>query len=306
MNVWPVRDPGRCELCGHDASEPHHLIHRSQGGTDHDHNLLQVCRPCHDSIHRQGYRVERTRSLLGDEQGTLVTVGTLSLWNEKDELVLQRHFSTGFNQTVHLSELQAMPNLLEYCIDEVKYLDYEGMEEAAQIVGRELGEKGWKYLAELMRRARLMIPWGDRTEKLTAIAEKCGLSWRTAQRLALIAERIDLPTLAQSKVDDMSLVLVAAEAADPVATLAHIEERKAENPNYSVRQARSEIATREAVAGGRGLQRAITLLHTMNAMSKDVDGLVGTLEPSPQADQIAALCHELYERLFIIGGRASP
>ena len=293
MNVWPVADPAPCAICGSSVSgvDPaHEPTLRSQGGTE----TMPLCRTHH-------------RLYDSHEIDILRSPDILRVWKRASgEVLLERHYNAGFNQGQHIAELQAMPNLLEYCIEEVKYLDYEGMEEAASIVGRELGEKGWKYLAELMRRARLMIPWGDRTEKLTTIANKCGISWRTVQRLALIAERIDLPTLAASRVDDMSMVLVAAEAVDPVAALAHIEERKAENPSYSTRQARSEITTQEAVAGGKGLERAITLLHTMNAMSKDVDALVGALEPSPQADQIAALAHEIYERLYVIGGRASP
>lgn len=303
---WPTTDPERCAICGHDASEAHHLLHRSQGGSDDDHNLLLLCRPCHDSIHRRGYRVERTRSLLGDQQGTPITITSLTLWSREGELILARHHNSGFNQSAHLAELQAMPNLLEYCIEEVKYLDEEGMAEAAQIVGRDLGEKGWKYLAELMRRARLMLPWGDRTEKLTAIAEKCGMSWRTAQRLALIAERIDLPTLSASRVDDMSMVLVAAESQDPVAALAHIEERKAENPNYSVNQARRELATQEAVEGGKSLARALTLLQTAYALTREASELIGALDASLEADQIAEVAHNIYELVWQIGDRASP
>jgi hypothetical protein len=46
-----------CELCEERAGvDAHHVTYRSRGGHDSPENLLFVCRPCHEDIHRGVYR----------------------------------------------------------------------------------------------------------------------------------------------------------------------------------------------------------------------------------------------------------
>ena len=40
-----------CENCGLRASSIHHLIFRSQGGTDKVNNLMALCELCHTKVH---------------------------------------------------------------------------------------------------------------------------------------------------------------------------------------------------------------------------------------------------------------
>ena len=47
------RAQGRCEVCGNKATEAHHILRRSQGGTNDPSNLLAVCHACHARIHAQ-------------------------------------------------------------------------------------------------------------------------------------------------------------------------------------------------------------------------------------------------------------
>ena len=47
--VWE-RCKGRCEYCGKKAIDPHHIIYRSQGGSNEEENLIALCRKCHDDI----------------------------------------------------------------------------------------------------------------------------------------------------------------------------------------------------------------------------------------------------------------
>ena len=49
MGVCEVKVPG---VCTGRAQHKHHMILRSQGGTNHPANLLPVCLPCHDYIHK--------------------------------------------------------------------------------------------------------------------------------------------------------------------------------------------------------------------------------------------------------------
>ena len=47
------RDNYTCQCCSkkHVRFEVHHIIFRSQGGTDDERNLITVCKECHDAIH---------------------------------------------------------------------------------------------------------------------------------------------------------------------------------------------------------------------------------------------------------------
>ena len=41
-----------CEVCGTQAVDIHHKIHRSQGGSDEVENLVALCRKDHEAAHR--------------------------------------------------------------------------------------------------------------------------------------------------------------------------------------------------------------------------------------------------------------
>lgn len=47
------RDNYTCQVCGkkHTRLEVHHIVYRSQGGTDDEDNLITLCKDCHNNIH---------------------------------------------------------------------------------------------------------------------------------------------------------------------------------------------------------------------------------------------------------------
>lgn len=45
------RDRFKCRGCGKAPDEIHHIIFRSQGGTDDPSNLVSLCRGCHEQAH---------------------------------------------------------------------------------------------------------------------------------------------------------------------------------------------------------------------------------------------------------------
>lgn len=47
------RDSHTCVLCNAAPTDVHHVTPRSQGGRDHEHNLVSLCRMHHDLLHGQ-------------------------------------------------------------------------------------------------------------------------------------------------------------------------------------------------------------------------------------------------------------
>lgn len=47
------RDGYRCQICGRGNTglEVHHIVYRSQGGTDDENNLITLCKDCHSKVH---------------------------------------------------------------------------------------------------------------------------------------------------------------------------------------------------------------------------------------------------------------
>lgn len=56
------RDEGLCVLCGRLASDVHHIVFRSQGGTNAETNLACLCRDCHELAH--GVKAKEVRQRL--------------------------------------------------------------------------------------------------------------------------------------------------------------------------------------------------------------------------------------------------
>jgi len=53
------RDGYRCRHCkSRSALHCHHIVFRSQQGTDVEDNLLTLCNQCHEAVHRGDLRVE--------------------------------------------------------------------------------------------------------------------------------------------------------------------------------------------------------------------------------------------------------
>lgn len=42
-----------CAICGHDGEEIHHIVPKSEGGNDTEHNLVLLCHDCHEKIHNR-------------------------------------------------------------------------------------------------------------------------------------------------------------------------------------------------------------------------------------------------------------
>ena len=48
---YSMQDVILCERCGFIAVDIHHIIYKSQGGSDEVENLIALCRDCHEMSH---------------------------------------------------------------------------------------------------------------------------------------------------------------------------------------------------------------------------------------------------------------
>jgi 5-methylcytosine-specific restriction endonuclease McrA len=48
---YGIDDFVKCEVCSFEAVDLHHIIYRSQGGSDGVENIIALCRDCHNAAH---------------------------------------------------------------------------------------------------------------------------------------------------------------------------------------------------------------------------------------------------------------
>jgi len=110
----------------------------------------------------------------------------------------------------------------------------------------------WKAKAAILWEAKQRSAYGDRAWE--AMGKTFGIGWRQAYNLARVwqvffaGEDGQFCTQVQcSSLDEVSWYIAAAETDDPKFWLAYAEDRKAENPYYTVADFRDEMQ----VAGAR-------------------------------------------------------
>ena len=52
-----------CEICGSIAVDLHHIIYKSQGGSDSIDNIIALCRKCHDMAHNETFSKEYLKNI---------------------------------------------------------------------------------------------------------------------------------------------------------------------------------------------------------------------------------------------------
>ena len=225
----------QCEICGKMSSigepiDPHHVIHKSQGGTDHDHNVQTTCRTCHDSLHDKNGPawkiVERSPERL------LVMAG--------NEIVVDIPYPPQeWDQGEYIAQLPLIDAFLERATEHAMWLAFEGLEAAAEAT-RNMDKGIWIYQAELLYWAMRKVPRGTRVERINAIAEKMGYGQAYAYRLLNIREwKPDLVSTEYKLAPGFYQVALKQE--DPDAALEMAVDRVAEDPRYTVRQFAREV-----------------------------------------------------------------
>jgi len=198
-------------------------------------NLLTLCRRCHRNLHEGGWSISLSETEL---RVTDARSGTE---------VMRRLYRQGFDASAFLSGFNEMESLLGEGIGSIAFLDDEQLVEAFRI-SRTVGKKAWLVQAAILYEAQRRSVYGE--GRVVAIArqfeigvrqaEKYALVWRTFFNRDEMPEALHGPSTNSVNVDAIFLeepswyVVAATESPEPHKWLAYAQDRKAENPRYSI------------------------------------------------------------------------
>jgi hypothetical protein len=244
-----------CEICGMNRNlDQHHVDGRGMGGSKNlavhaDANIITLCRTCHRNIHEGGWELHRSQDLL-----QVVDRRT-------GQEVMRRARAQDFDPAALFQLLNVMDSSLVGALSLIAYLDDDQLVELFR-ASRSLGRRAWMLQAAVLHEAQRRSIYGARS--LEAIARRFEISVRQAEKYALVwrlffaSESPDQGDGQANKenvnVDVFSLeepswyIVAATESPEPRRWLAYAQDRKAEDPRYSISAFRSEIqeATGEA------------------------------------------------------------
>jgi len=228
-------------FCGKPAaSEPHHIIHKSMGGTfdRHDHNALMVCPECHAKLHPEkmggrGWRVETNSAQI------------IRVVDREGNLVYEQELNPAFDQGSHIANLGLLPGYLAEMTEEVKFLDREGLESAATLVSQQFGKSAWIYLGTVLLVARRRMVHGTAEHKLSELAGRFGIGLRQAQFLMKIMETYETKSISSSPLESSTMFTIAARQDDPQEALRLAEEVVADNPRATVKEVEQVLQSKD-------------------------------------------------------------
>ena len=77
-----------CPLCDQPAISDHHIVPRSEGGTDEPRNIVKLCKKCHDEVEGMPFTPDLIERLRREKLGAKATSHELYWWLHKDEGVI--------------------------------------------------------------------------------------------------------------------------------------------------------------------------------------------------------------------------
>ena len=236
-----------CSICSATSQiDRHHIVPKRMGGSRNEQihaesNLLTLCRRCHRNIHQGGWVVTRSETELKVTDG------------RTGEEVMRRVFRRGFDAGGFLAGFTQVELVLGDGIGSIGFLDDEQLVEAFRI-SRTVGKKAWLVQAAILYEAQRRTVYGE--GMLVGIARQFEIGVRQAEKYALVwrtffdrdetAEHSEGATNGVN-VDAIFLeepswyVVAATESPAPHKWLAYAQDRKAENPGYSISDFRGDI-----------------------------------------------------------------
>ena len=222
-------------LCGKAIRlERHHVTHRSQLGSDDPENLVDICEECHRRHHDLG-------TLLIEHEGNGVRFTDLESGETALYTFIPQEAQGPSDVTdaaaliINFLDLPEFVSAIKREPDEVLAVLYDQV--------REIKHRAWQAQAAIIGELQERANYGDAA--LKGIADRLGITVRTAQYRGKIYREI----LGNPQCADVGAILLeeswyreAVDTDDPGRWIQHAAEQKAENPTYSVRKFRADIA----------------------------------------------------------------
>ena len=236
---------GQCEVCGAVSQlDQHHIRPKGMGGsrdpvTEASENKITLCRTCHRNLHDHRWELQRS-----DQELTVVDP-------ETGELIMRRLYDKSFDASAFLHQLALSEDCLQRLIHDVPFLTDEQLVEAFASA-RSLGKRAWIIQAAILYEAQERSVYGDHS--LEAIARRFDISLRQAEKYALVwklyfRDGVNVDAILLN--EPSWYVVAASESSDPEFWLGHAQDRKAQDPRYSIAEFREDIHLgKEAIEAG--------------------------------------------------------
>src|SRR3989441_9665051 len=236
-----------CLICSSSREvDRHHLVPRRMGGSRDKQvhaqsNLLTLCRRCHRNVHEGGWVLE-------------VSETQLKVTDRRTGAeVMRRLYQNGFDTGAFLAGFNRIESIVGEGIGSIAFLDDEQLVEAFRI-SRTVGKKAWLVQAAILHEAQRRSVYGE--GMLVGIARQFEIGVRQAEKYALVwrtfFERDERREALEGRTNNVNVdaifleepswyVVAATESPAPHQWLAYAQDRKAENPRYSIIDFRSDI-----------------------------------------------------------------
>ena len=197
-------------------------------------NLMTLCRSCHRNLHEGRWELVRSPE------------GIWVFDKHTGELVMRRLYNPEVDPPSLFDMLNVAEDSLSRLFEALPYLTDDQLKEAFAYASS-FGKRSWLVQAAILYEAQQRSTYGDRT--LEALGRGFEISQRQAQKYALEwkvffagdggEEYVNIDAFS---LDRPSWYIVAAtETSDPEKWLAYAQDRKEEDPRYSVTAFRRDI-----------------------------------------------------------------
>jgi hypothetical protein len=237
LNSIAPRQDLQCELCARPAAQQHHILHRSLGGGDDEHNQLRVCESCHAKLHPEkfgGYGLQVIEN--SDSRVAVVDRKT-------GELAFERWLKPdGFTVSRVTTLLSESSQAIRISSAYFKYLTPDEIREVYDQL-KEMDTETWAALGRLLLVAKLQMPYGNRVEKFNALVQDLGIKKSHGYKLVAALEIVDKTPEFQGmeKLPPPDAILLAVSKDDPVAAIELYQDRAANNQRYSIAQYKEDL-----------------------------------------------------------------
>ena len=216
-------------------------------------NLITLCRNCHRKLH------EATWELFRKPEGIRVVE------TKTGRQIMRRLSNPGLDVPALLGLLNLAEDSLAQLLESLPYFTDDQLVEAFAYASS-FGKRSWLVQAAILYEAQQRSIYGEHS--LEAIASRFGIGLRQAEKYALVwktffardGEEANGDGEENVNIDVFSLeepswyVVAATETKEPKKWLAYAQDRKAEDPRYSVASLRQDIQqTRQFNGPPRGL-----------------------------------------------------